>query len=191
MLSIDILAPSDVVARNLLGCHLVREYKGNKFIGKIVETEAYHPDDAASHSFKGETPRTKVLFGPSGHAYVYFTYGMHYCMNVVTGPEGEGSAVLIRAVEPIAGAEQMMQLRPVNRQIDLTNGPAKLCQAMAIDMGLDGHNLSYPPLRLLDGEKVPAEKIVVTSRIGISKAKDVQWRFYVKGNPSVSHPNHV
>src|SRR6478735_1935982 len=108
----DLLSGSvDEVAPRLLGCHLVRELDGQTVRVKIVETEAYHQSDAASHSYKGRTPRTDVMFGPAGHLYVYFTYGMHYCCNIVTGQVGEGSAVLIRAVEPVAGEAIMTKRR--------------------------------------------------------------------------------
>jgi len=155
---------------------------------KIVEVEAYNQTDAASHSYKGQTPRTDVMFGPPGHLYVYFTYGMHYCCNIVTGPVGEGAAVLIRAVEPVSGIE----LLEYNRQADgvqLTNGPAKLCQALRIDKALNGHNLEQAPLVLRVQPAVSADQIVQTTRIGISQAKDVPWRFYLKNNVFVSKNN--
>lgn len=190
MLTINLVAPPERVAKDLLGCYLIREYEGVKLIGKIVEAEAYHPSDAASHSYKGVTPRTKVLFGPPGHAYVYFTYGMHYCVNVVTSRENEGSAVLIRAIEPVAGIEKMRQLRSGVKPGQLTNGPAKLCQALHIDLQLNGHNLLQSPLYLEDGDTIPKSDIAVSTRIGISKAKDVPWRFYIRNNPFVSHPTH-
>jgi DNA-3-methyladenine glycosylase len=139
------------------------------------------------------------MFGPAGHLYVYFTYGMHYCCNVVTGPEGHGSAVLVRAVEPLEGADIMS----VNRKgrggkggLELTNGPAKLCQAFGIDAQWNGHDLSQPPLLLLPYERtltgsgaiggLGTRDIVQTTRIGISQATDVAWRFYIKDNPYVS-----
>src|SRR4051812_36867857 len=106
-----LLSPANEVAPRLLGSYLVREVNGQKLVGKIVETEAYDQSDVASHSYRGETPRTKVMFGPPGHLYVYFTYGMHYCCNVVTGPPGHGSAVLIRALQPLEGEEVMSQNR--------------------------------------------------------------------------------
>src|SRR3569833_60854 len=119
-------------ARYLLGCLLVREYQGTTLIGKIVETEAYHQSDTASHSFKGQTARTKAMFGPAGFAYVYFTYGVLWCMNVTCGPVGEGAAVLIRAVEPLDGLEVMQLLRGNAPKKNETNGPGKLTQAFAI-----------------------------------------------------------
>ena len=173
-------------AARLLGCHLVRELDGQQVIVKIVETEAYDQTDAASHSYKGRTPRTDVMFGPSGFLYVYFTYGMHYCCNVVVGAEGEGAAVLIRAVEPLSGVELLATRRPKQTGIQLTNGPAKLCQALSIDKQLNGHDLTAPPLRLSMQPVVAQPDIVQTKRIGISQAKDVPWRFYLKGNAYVS-----
>lgn len=174
------------VAKELLGCYLVREIDGQELIGKIVETEAYHQSDAASHSYRGKTPRTEIMFGPPGFSYVYFTYGMHHCMNVVTGEEGEGSAVLIRAVEPVKGIEQMRKNRPDKSDHDLTNGPAKLCYALDINKSLNEHDLTKPPLQLRAGEQVDAKNIVATTRIGISESKEKPWRFYIKDNPFVS-----
>jgi DNA-3-methyladenine glycosylase len=175
-----------VVARRLLGCHIVRELDGERLVGRIVETEAYHQTDAASHSYKGRTPRTDIMFGPAGYLYVYFTYGMHYCMNVVTGAEGEGSAVLIRALEPVAG-EAVMQARrgPVLRQ-QLTNGPAKACQALGIDRQYNGHNLQHLPIQLQIMEALAEDAVTQTTRIGITKDIERPWRFYVTDNPFVS-----
>lgn len=132
--------PAEIVAPLLLGSTLERTIDSRAIRVKIVETEAYDQTDAASHSYKGRTPRTDIMFGPPGHLYVYFTYGMHYCCNVVTGPDGEGSAVLIRAVEPIQGEEHMAEQRD-KTGIGICNGPAKLCKALAIDKRLNGHNL--------------------------------------------------
>ena len=163
-------------AKRLLGSELVREVEGKTIGGRIVETEAYDQTDAASHSFNGQTPRTDVMFGEAGHLYVYFTYGMHYCCNVVVGPKGYGAAVLIRAVEPIEGQDVMERLRG-RGGAELSNGPAKLCQALAIDKRLNGHDLAKTPLRLVLNTPVEPEKITATKRIGISKAKDKLWRF--------------
>lgn len=178
--------PSETAAQRLLGCWLVRDYNGRKLIGKIVETEAYDETDAASHSYKGRTPRTEVMFGPSGHLYVYFTYGMHYCMNVVCGPEGSGAAVLIRAIEPLEGEDVMSDNRGGKTGVDLTNGPAKTCQALAINTDQNGHDLRDEPLHLIIQSPVPSTEIVQTTRIGISRAADIPWRFYIKGNAYVS-----
>mgnify|MGYP000900572587 CR=1 FL=1 len=172
-------------AKRLLGCELVRTFGSNETRVKIVETEAYHQSDAASHSYSGRTQRTEVMFGPAGFLYVYFTYGMHYCCNVVIGPEGEGSAILIRAVEPIEG-EELLHKNRSKFGVDLTNGPAKLCQALDIDKAMNGHDLANAPIQLLLHEELPAGATVQTTRIGISKAIDVPWRFYIKDNPYVS-----
>lgn len=178
----------DVVkaAERLLGCYLVRTISGQQVIGRIVETEAYHQTDAASHSYKGRTPRTDIMFGPPGHVYVYFTYGMHYCMNVVTGRAGEGAAVLIRALEPIEGEAIMAQNRPGFKGSELTNGPAKVCQALAVGSQFNGHDLHQAPLRLRVMPPVPASGICRTTRIGITKDADRPWRFYIKDSAAVS-----
>ena len=141
--------PAVEAAKRLLGCYLVRDIDGQQAVVKIVETEAYDQTDAASHSYKGRTPRTDVMFGPPGFLYVYFTYGMHYCCNIVVGVEGDGAAVLIRAVEPIANSELLAARRPKQTGVQLTNGPAKLCQALGIDKRLNGHDLSASPLQLV------------------------------------------
>lgn len=191
MTGFDLLAgPAETVAPRLLGCELEREIGGpggrTLLRGRIVETEAYDQSDAASHSYKGRTPRTDVMFGPPGHLYVYFTYGMHYCCNVVAGAEGHGSAVLIRAVEPLAGEEVMSANRRGASGANVSNGPAKFCQAFAIDKACNGHDLRQPPVRLIIKPPLPQTDIIQTARIGISQAKDVPWRFYAAGNPYVS-----
>jgi len=177
-----------VVARRLLGCLLVRTINGERLVCRIVETEAYHQSDAASHSYKGRTPRADVMFGPAGHLYVYFTYGMHYCMNIVTGTEGEGSAVLIRAVEPLEGLETMERNRHGRGGTELTNGPAKVCQALGIDKTYNGHNLQESPLILEAKSALSTKDITVTTRIGITKDMHRLWRFYETGNAFVSKP---
>lgn len=183
----ELSGPAEKVAPRLLGSHLILALRnGEKLVSRIVETEAYDQSDAASHSYKGRTPRTDVMFGPAGHLYVYFTYGMHYCCNVVTGPEGHGSAVLLRAVEPLEGLDTMTQNRHGRSGIDLTNGPAKLCQAYGIDRSWNGHDLNQDPLQLLLQEAMPPAKITQTTRIGITQAKDVRWRWYITDNPYVS-----
>ena len=179
--------PSSEVAPLLLGCILEREIDGHIIRVKIVETEAYDQTDAASHSYKGKTERTEIMFGKPGHLYVYFTYGMHYCCNVVTDQEGIGSAILIRAVEPLEGEASMQALRHASG-IQLTNGPAKLCQALGIDKRLNGHNLLKSPLKLLPQTPLSSKEITRTKRIGISQAKDIEWRFYITGNDYVSKP---
>jgi DNA-3-methyladenine glycosylase len=173
-------------APRLLGCTLERTVDGRVLRARIVETEAYDQTDVASHSYKGRTPRTEVMFGEAGHLYVYFTYGMHYCCNIVVGPPGHGAAVLLRALEPLAGADDMALLRGGREGLELTNGPAKLCQALAIDRRLNGHDLREAPLRLVASPELPGNTIIQTTRIGISRGQDVPWRFYVAGNPYVS-----
>lgn len=175
----------ETVARRLLGCELEREIDGRTIRVRIVETEAYDQTDAASHSYKGKTPRTDIMFGPAGHLYVYFTYGMHYCCNVVVGEAGYGAAVLIRAAEPVVGEDVLVTRRGNKRGVDLLNGPAKLCQALAINKTMNGHNLVESPLRLRVQPEVKKE-VVTTTRVGISQAKDVPWRFYIKNSPYVS-----
>ncbi|MDB5177401.1 MAG: DNA-3-methyladenine glycosylase [Candidatus Saccharibacteria bacterium] len=173
-------------AKRLLGCYIEREIAGQKLVARIVETEAYDMADAASHSFKGETKRTKVMFGPAGYLYVYFTYGMHYCCNVVVGPEGYGAAVLIRAVEPIEGSEYM-ESRRGKTGVLATNGPAKLCQAMDIRLSDNGTDLTKGAIRLVEQPAIDQNQIITTTRIGISSAIDTPWRFYLTDNPYVSH----
>lgn len=181
--------PAEQAAPLLLGCELERTLDGRTMRGRIVETEAYDQGDVASHSYRGKTPRTEVMFGAAGHLYVYFTYGMHYCCNIVADQDGHGAAVLIRALEPITGKAEMAELRGRGGH-ELTNGPAKLCQALSIDRRLNGHDLRRGPLRLIvpDGDQpiYNTEDIVQTTRIGISQGQDVPWRFYVRGNPWVS-----
>src|SRR5690606_29228317 len=166
---VDLSQPAEAVAPLLIGSLFVRDLGAEQLIGRIVEVEAYSQIDAASHSYKGRTPRTDIMFGPSGHLYVYFTYGMHYCCNIVTGQAGEGSAVLIRALEPIEGLPVMKRNRGGVIDSQLTNGPAKLCQALRIDKKLNGHDLSKSPLKLTEGQTVLSKDIVTTTRIGITR----------------------
>ncbi len=179
-----------VVARALLGQTLVRQLPSGELLsGMIVETEAYLWDDPACHAFRGETPRCRTMFGPAGRAYVYFTYGLHTMLNVVCGPQGVGEAVLIRALEPTGGLETMQTLRGALVQMrDVTNGPGKLAQALALSHKRDdGLDVTDPqsPLQILP---FPAGHwdIVATTRIGISQAKDQPWRFYIRDNRWVS-----
>lgn len=180
---------SDAVAsaQRLLGCTLERTIHNTTVQVKIVETEAYDQTDVASHSYRGETERTRVMFGSAGHLYVYFTYGMHNCCNIVVGPPGHGAAVLIRAVEVLNGQEALFQNRKAKSGFELTNGPAKLCQALAINKSLNGHDLQVAPLVLRMQKPVSPSDITQTTRIGISSGKDMPWRFYITGNPYVSH----
>lgn len=174
------------IAPRLLGCMLKRTIDGKELLARIVETEAYDQTDAASHSYKGKTQRTEVMFGKSGHLYVYFTYGMHYCCNIVTGPKNTGSAVLIRAMEPIKGHDIMAAKRKGKSGVLLANGPAKLCQALSIDRKMNGHDLHESPLELIISDRLADTKIIQTTRVGITQAKDVPWRFYIKNSPYVS-----
>jgi DNA-3-methyladenine glycosylase len=172
-------------AVSLLGWTFVHNSLEGRTAGYIVETECYMSSDAASHSFRGKTPRTEVMFGPPGHLYVYFTYGMHYCVNIVTGPEGNGEAVLIRALQPIQGLNIMRERRGNVKEIQLTNGPAKLAQAMGISLDHNGKDiLGGGEFQLLPGIK--PEKVIQTTRIGISRETQKPWRFYIAGNPFVS-----
>lgn len=179
-------APAEIVAPRLLGCRLMRQLGGETLVGRIVEVEAYDQADAASHSYRGQTPRTAVMFGPPGFLYVYFTYGMHYCCNIVVGREGQGAAVLIRALEPVEGEAAMRARRRDIAGHDITNGPAKLCQALNINRELNGHDLRQAPLQLQLRPPIRAADIEATPRIGISRAKDVPWRWFIKDNPWVS-----
>jgi DNA-3-methyladenine glycosylase len=168
----------------LLGCYLVRETPAGRL-------KAYHQDDPASHSFRGLTLRTAPMFQAGGRLYVYFTYGMHYCLNIVTGPAGTGEAVLIRAAEPLEGIDIMRANRGIEDTKNLTNGPGKLAQALGIfDTSLSGKILNKSSISL----EVPAGKarkadIITGPRIGITKAAEQPWRFYIKANPFVSKPN--
>ncbi len=177
---------AELAAQRLLGCEFVRDIAGQTVRVRIVETEAYDQTDTASHSYKGRTPRTEIMFGPAGFLYVYFTYGMHYCMNIVTSLAGEGSAVLIRAVEPIEGIDVLRANRPNQSDKQLANGPAKLCQALQINKSMNGHNLKEKPLKLILNPLLPSGLITQTTRIGISQAATVPWRFYLTGNSFVS-----
>lgn len=205
--------PSDVAAPLLLGCTLTRTITLNgekhKLVARIVETEAYDQDDPASHAFGGPSERNAAMFGPAGHLYVYVSYGMHHCCNVVCGPEGFGSGCLVRAVEPLEGVEVMRELREAGRADkahtghaakeqaerahkhplklrDLTNGPGKVCAALGIDKGLYGHDLTVEPLVLGFAPLLPGETIGRSPRVGISKNIDAPKRFFIEGNEFVS-----
>lgn len=167
-------------ARKLLGCVLVREIEGHTIRVVITETEAYDQTDVASHSYRGETERTRVMFGPAGYLYVYFTYGMHYCCNVVVGEQGHGAAVLIRSVVPLEGENIMLQNRNGRGGKELSNGPAKVCQALMIDKSMNGHDLRVNPLRLVPVSLLDTDHIEQTTRIGLSKGKETPWRFLIR-----------
>jgi DNA-3-methyladenine glycosylase len=180
--------PTPEAARRLLGSELVREIAGQEIIVRIVETEAYQENDEASHSYHGKTARTSVMFGPAGFVYVYFTYGMHYCMNIVVGPDGYGAAALIRAVEPICGANIMSENRGGKTGSLVSDGPAKLTQALGINKTFNGHDLGQSPLKLMLKPPLQDSEVVAGRRVGISKALDKPWRFYIAGNKFVSRP---
>ncbi|MGH7653285.1 MAG: DNA-3-methyladenine glycosylase [Gemmatimonadaceae bacterium] len=176
-----------LVARDLLGAILECTAGGVRCRGRIVETEAYTgEEDAACHAAAGRTARTEVLYGPPGRAYVYFVYGMHWCVNAVTRRAGLPSAVLIRAVEPLEGIAAMRRRRGVKRERELTNGPAKLCEAFAITGAHNGVSLRTSPLRILNGEAVPDREVAITRRIGISKAAEEPLRWIIRESPYVS-----
>jgi DNA-3-methyladenine glycosylase len=200
---------ADSVARALLGCRIVRilddepvdksidehdaecvagradKHAPERIVVRIVETEAYDQLDPASHTFHGKSERNRAMFGPAGHAYIYFTYGMHYCLNVTAATEGFGAGALIRAVEPVEGME-IIERRRGRKGADCVNGPAKLCKALDIDKTLYGHDLRLPPLSLEQAGLRPGERVEVTARIGISKATERQRRFIIAGNPYLS-----
>jgi DNA-3-methyladenine glycosylase len=178
--------PAEQVAPLLLGCELVRQLHGQELRARIVEVEAYDQTDQASHTFRGQTKRNQAMFGPSGHLYVYFTYGMHYCCNVVTGHAGYGSGVLIRAVQPLQGETLMSQNRHGLAGKLLTNGPGKLCQALQIDLRLGGHDLAQKPLQLIKRPAAQPQDVVQTTRIGIKKNVAARHRFYLRDNAYVS-----
>lgn len=172
------------VARGLLGCKLVRDTGAVRMAGIIVETEAYWGDrDSACHAFRGKTPRTEVMFGEAGHAYVYFIYGMYFMLNVVTGPIGSAWAVLVRGIRPIEGIEEMTRLRG-GRKKGIADGPGKLCSAMAIDRQFNGWDLTQPSRLWIErGESVASDQIAASQRIGIDYAhpehRCLDWRFTI------------
>jgi len=175
-----------LVARELLGRILVRQSSEGTTSGMIVETEAYLQGDPSCHAYRGMTPRNRAMFGPPGRAYIYFTYGMHHCFNVVTSSEGVGEAVLIRALEPLEGIDLMRRRRGRERLAELCSGPARLVRAMGIDPALYGHDLSREPLYIVSGSVVGREEVVVTTRVGIREGAELPLRFYIKGNGFVS-----
>jgi DNA-3-methyladenine glycosylase len=179
--------PSPVVARELLGRLLVRRLGGGLLVARIVETEAYQEDDPASHSFSGPTARNEVMFGPAGFLYVYFTYGMHFCMNVVTGRPEEGSAVLLRAAEPLDGLAAMAKRRGVSAPRSLCSGPARLTQAFGVSRAENGSDLvAGDDLWIGAGRRTPDAAVRVGPRVGIRRAADVPWRFWVNASPFIS-----
>ena len=181
--------PTIEVARQLLGKYLVRKHPDGTTIGRIVESEAYiGPEDKACHASRGRTPRTEIMFGRAGHAYIYLIYGFHYMLNIVTEKEDFPAAVLIRAVEPLEGIQLMQARRRTEKLHNLESGPGKLCEAFAIDRKLNGDDICGKILYVEDrGE--PASKIIAAPRIGVDYAgkwKLKPWRFLVRGNAFVS-----
>lgn len=179
---IDFFQPAEIVARQLIGVTVLVEGVG----GRIVETEAYDREDPASHAFSGPTERNASMFGPPGHAYVYRSYGIHWCLNFVCREEGHGAGVLIRAIEPLAGLDLMRARRGTDHELLLCSGPGKLCQAMGVTRAHNGLSLAVPPFELMAAPS--GLEVVSGPRIGISKAVDVPWRFGLAGSPYVSRP---
>lgn len=175
-----------LVAKELLGLRLVRMVDGRRLSGTIVETEAYRgSSDPASHAYRGRTARNGVMFGPPGHAYVYFTMGMHYCLNITTEPTGVPAAVLLRAIEPVEGIDVMKRLRGLEEVERLASGPGNLTRALGIDRRLDGEDL-------VDSDRLFVEyargigKIGISTRVGIGEGQSHKWRFFAEGSPFVS-----
>ena len=183
----DLTGPVVEVAPRLLGSVL----RHGAVAVRITEVEAYDgPADPGSHAYRGRTRRNATMFGPPGRLYVYFTYGMHHCCNVVTGYAGYGQGALIRAVEPLEGADVMQQRRTGDERrlatLHLTNGPGRLCQALGVTSSLDGHQLADEPLRLVQRPPLETSQIVVSTRIGITKAAERPRRFHIRDNAFVS-----
>ena len=171
------------VARDLLG----RDVTHGGVTVRLTEVEAYRgADDRGSHAYRGMTPRNAVMFGPPGHLYVYFTYGMHWCMNVVCQGPGEAAAVLLRAGRVIDGVDAALARRPGSSERDLTRGPARLTKAMGIDGTLDGVDLVRGPVRLSAGEPVPDAVVRTGPRVGVTLDADLPWRYFVADDPTVS-----
>ncbi|MFB9287447.1 DNA-3-methyladenine glycosylase [Pseudoduganella plicata] len=182
---IDFEAPSDEVARLLIGVTVLVDGVG----GRIVETEAYDREDPASHAFSGPTARNASMFGPPAHTYVYRSYGIHWCLNFVCREAGHGAGVLIRAIEPLVGLDVMRARRGLEAATLLGSGPGRLCQALAITREHNAMSLAAPPFELVAREG--DVDIVAGPRIGITKAMDVPWRFGLRGSPHLSKPFKV
>lgn len=176
----DFLVPAPEMARRLIGATLLIDGVG----GRIVETEAYDQTDEASHAFGGMTPRCAALFGPAGQAYVYRSYGLHWCLNFVCLEEGHGAGVLIRALEPTEGIDQMIERRGLTDLRLLCSGPGRLCQALGVTSALNGKPLDAKPFKVALGEATAP--VVVGPRIGITKAAALPWRFGLAGSTYVS-----
>jgi DNA-3-methyladenine glycosylase len=185
-LAVDVLP----AARLLLGCRLVGEGGDEQVVIRLVELEAYRgADDPAAHSYRGRTARNAVMFGPPGHLYVYFVYGMHFCANISCLPDGEPGAVLLRAAEVVSGHAVARLRRPTARSdAELARGPARLARVLGLCREHNGLDLADPssPVRLLPGDPVPAEQVCTGPRVGVTAAHDRPWRFWVHGSPAVS-----
>jgi DNA-3-methyladenine glycosylase len=178
--------PAPEVAVDLIGCCLVRQEGSQTLRGRIVETEAYlGRDDPGSHAFRGPSARTQVMFGPAGRLYVYFTYGMHFCVNVVTDSEGTAGAVLLRALQPLDGLEVMRERRGGRPDVELCNGPAKLCQAFGIDREQNGMSLLDGPFRV-EPRHGPPLSIRTSRRVGLSAGREFELRYFESASPFVS-----
>ena len=181
------------VAMSLLGKILVKKDGNSILAGKIVEVEAYDGKvDEAAHTFIGKTKRNEIMFNDGGYFYVYFTYGAHFCCNVVTGRKGHGTAVLIRAIEPVRGLSKMIKNRfgrkllSEKERFNLTSGPGKVCQAMGINRSHYGADLTMNKIFILYAPKIKKDMVAITKRVGIKKSVNLPWRFYIKENPYVS-----
>lgn len=179
--------PVLTVARALLGKIFVIEHRGQRLSGRIVETEAYQSDiDQASHAYRGRTPLNKAMFGPPGRLYIYRSYGIHFCMNVVTThAQGPAAAVLLRAMEPLEGVDAMKERRLTDDRCALLRGPGNVCRALDLDLSYCGASLLLGNPVIVDAP-LPAEVVVTTTRIGITRSADLPWRFYLAGNRAVS-----
>ena len=180
----DFHASSAAVARALVGASVFVDGVG----GRIVETEAYDESDPASHSFGGVTPRNAVMFGAPGRAYVYRSYGIHWCLNFVCMPAGHGAGVLIRALEPTHGIALMRERRGVEDLRLLCSGPGRLCQALGVTHALNGLRLDRKPFRIVPRAEDDLGRVAFGVRIGISKAQELPWRFVLAGSPFLSKP---
>ncbi len=185
--------PQDTIAlaRFLIGKVVVHDLPAGRLSGRIVETEAYPPGDPAGHHFRGPTPRIRSMYLTQGHAYIFFNYGAHFMLNVVSEPAGTAAAILIRALEPLDGIELMQRHRKINRLLDLTRGPGRLAAAFQIDRRHDGLDLCAPGSLWLGAIHHPVGPIGKTVRIGITHAADEILRFYERGNPFVSGPKRL
>ena len=185
-LAVDVLA----AARLLLGCHVVADGCDGQVVIRLVELEAYRgSDDPAAHSYRGRTARNAVMFGPPGHLYVYFVYGMHFCANISCLPDGEPGAVLLRAAEVVSGHAAARLRRPTARSdAELARGPARLATLLGLRREHNGLDLTDPasPVRLSPGDPVPADQVRTGPRVGVAAAQDRPWRFWVHGSPAVS-----